>query len=240
MCKLIPQLALLFLTTVLLTCTGGGLQGVDPAEEHEVETDDGEQRHVDGDERAAYSKPQEVYDFVGIEKGDRVVDLLAGGGYNTLRVAERVGPHGKVIAERTRPQFQMEVEDGTIETAGNIEFIGWIGDLEEASVDVVLAIRAYHLFPDVPETLGMLNRALVPGGAFGVVETRLNQPEGHDMETHRMGEHTVIADMEGAGFEYVDSSAILRIDDDDYTIFVPEGRQRWRTDRMLMVFRKLE
>lgn len=190
------------------------------------------------DTRAAWSRPFEVYEFVGIEEGDVVVDLLAGGGYNTLKVAEVVGPEGKVIAERARPELQREVESGELETAAPVTFIGWIDELEPNSVDAVLAIRAYHLFEDVPAQLATLYEALRPGGVVGVVEIRLDQETGHDMTTHRVGDQTVISDFESAGFELVDTSDILRVEGDDYTEFAPEGKQRYQLDRMLLKFRK--
>ncbi len=201
----------------------------------------GEHEHgADRQERDAYSKPEEVYDFLGIEAGDVVVDLMAGGGYNTVRLAERVGPEGRVIAERGSDELRARVADGDLAALGNIEFVDDLAQIPDGSVDAVLAVRAYHLFPDVPATLAQLNRMLRPGGVVGIVEVRLNRPEGHDMQTHRMGEQTVISDMQEAGFEFVGSSDILRRDDDDYTVYVPEGRARFMTDRMLLKFRKPE
>lgn len=248
--KLLALLLVLF-AALALACApaaeeGDGMDsGEDAAGEeamdHEAEGHDmgDEASMADDDPRAAFSKPFEVYEFVGIEEGDVVVDLLAGGGYNTTRVAEVVGPQGRVIAERARPEFQRAVESGETETAAPVEFIGWIDELEPASVDAVLAIRAYHLFEDVPAQLGTLYEALKPGGVVGVVEVRLNQETGHDMPTHRVGEQTVIADFEAAGFELVGTSDILRVEGDDYTARVPtEGGQRYETDRMLMTFRK--
>lgn len=204
-------------------------QGHDMAAADAADTDD---------PRAAWSKPFEVYDFVGIEPGDVVADLLAGGGYNTIRVAEVVGPEGKVIAERARPEFQRAVESGEVETAAPVQFIGWIDELEPNSLDAILAIRAYHLFEDVPAQLATLYQALKPGGVIGVVEVRLNQDTGHDMATHRVGEQTVISDFENAGFELAGTSDILRVEGDDYSTRVAEGKQRYQTDRMLMKFRK--
>ena len=81
-------------------------------------------------------------------------------------------------------------------------------------------------------------RAMAPGGVVGVVEVRLNETEGHNMESHRVGEQTVIADFEAAGFEYVGESDLLRRDDDDYSVFMVEGRTRYQSDRMLLKFRK--
>ena len=55
-----------------------------------------------------------------------------------------------------------------------------------------------------------------------------------------MGEQTVISDMEAAGFEFVEESDLLRIDDDDYSLYMPADGTRYMTDRMLLKFRKPE
>ncbi|HJO03625.1 MAG TPA: hypothetical protein QGG47_06615 [Acidobacteriota bacterium] len=60
------------------------------------------------------------------------------------------------------------------------------------------------------------------------------------MTSHRLGEGTVIADFETAGFEYIGESDILKRDDDDYAVFIQPGKTRYMTDRMLLKFRKPE
>lgn len=192
---------------------------------------------MEGTERDEYSMPFAVYDFLEISEGDTVVDLMAGGGYNAERLARVVGAEGHVIAEKAREGFQERAVGGDLADY-SISFVGDVAELEDGSVNAVVAIRAYHLFPDVPATLGELHRAMAPGGVVGVVEVRLNEAEGHDMETHRLGEQTVIADFEAAGFEYVGESDMLRRDDDDYSVYAVEGKTRFHTDRMLLKFRK--
>jgi len=136
-------------------------------------------------ERDEYSKPAEVFDFVGIDAGDTVIDISA-----------------------------------------------------DASVDSVVVIRWYHLLPDPPAFVAELDRIMKPGGTVGVVEVRLNQDEGHDMTSHRVGEQTVIVDFEGGGFAYDGESDILRRDDDDYTLYWGPHGKRYMTDRMLLKFSK--
>lgn len=192
---------------------------------------------IEGDERDGYSKPDEVYAFLGISEGDTVVDLMAGGGYNAERLARLVGATGTVVVERGSEDFQDRAEDGDLSDY-SFTFVGDVGEIADDSVDAVIAVRAYHLFPDVPAQLAELYRAMVPGGVVGIVEVRLNETEGHDMESHRVGEQTVIGDFEAAGFEYVGESDILRRDDDDYAVYTVEGKTRYQTDRMLLKFRK--
>jgi predicted methyltransferase len=240
---------LLVLAIMFVAVLGFGCSSVDEAVDEPVAEADhdgadtdaeegGERDHgMEGDERAEYSKPDEVYAFLGVSEGDTVVDLMAGGGYNAERLAQLVGASGTVVVERGSEGFQERAIGGDLADY-NFAFVGDVAEIEDGSVNAVIAVRAYHLFPDVPAQLTELYRAMAPGGVVGVVEVRLNEPEGHDMESHRVGEQTVIDDFESAGFEYEGESDILRRDDDDYAVYMVEGKSRYQTDRMLLKFRK--
>ncbi|MDX1622374.1 MAG: hypothetical protein R3199_00105 [Gemmatimonadota bacterium] len=192
-----------------------------PSREDEVARDEG-------------SKPQQLFDFVGIERGDAVVDIFAGSGYNTYLLSERVGPGGTVYAQGYSPGLEARLERGDLSQAENVVLVDSLSRLPADSVDHAIIVRGYHLFEDPGTLFDALHRALVPGGTVGVVELRLGQPRGHDMETHRMGERTVIDQFTEAGFEYVGESDILRNPDDPHTSFW-EGR-RHLADRMLLKF----
>jgi predicted methyltransferase len=163
-----------------------------------------------------------------------VADILAGGGYYTYLLRERVGPTGQVFAQGYRPALAARVDRGDLAKAGNIMLVDSLSQLPDGAFDAVLIVRAFHLFPDLDTALGHLLRALKPGGEVGVVEVRLGQEYGHDMQTHRMGEQTVIEAFQSAGFQFISNSAILRNPSDDHTEFW-EGR-RHLTDRMLLKF----
>ena len=49
-------------------------------------------------DRDAGRQPQRVLEFFGVGPGDRVADMLAGGGYWTRILVPLVGPHGRVYA----------------------------------------------------------------------------------------------------------------------------------------------
>ncbi len=182
------------------------------------------------------SKPQQVMDFLDIRPGSSVADIFAGGGYYTYLLSQRVGPSGRVYAQGYSPGLAARLERGDLAGAGNVVLVDSLSDLPEEGLDAALIVRGYHLFPDPQALFTPLRRALKPGGVVGVVEVRLGQPRGHDMETHRMGDQQVIDEFTGAGFELVEASDILRNPDDDHTGFW-EGR-RHLADRMLLKFAK--
>lgn len=187
-------------------------------------------------ERDAGSRPQEVMDWLGIDGGDQVADIFAGGGYYTYLLSERVGPEGRVWAQGFSPGLAARTESGDLAEATNVVLVDSLTSLPDAALDAAIIIRGFHLFPDPGELLTELGRALKPGGVVGVEEVRLGQDYGHDMETHRMGEQTVIEEFQAHGFEYVGASDLLYNPDDPHTDFM-EG-QRHLADRMLLKFTK--
>ena len=186
--------------------------------------------------RDAGSKPQEVMDFLAIDRGDRVADIFAGGGYYTYLLSERVGSTGMVWAQGYGPGLAARADSGDLADATNVTLVDSLSELPEATLDAAIIIRGYHLYPDASALLTELHRALKPGGTVGVEEVRLGQEYGHDMETHRMGERTIIEEFERNGFDYVGASEILYNPDDPRTDFM-EG-QRHLADRMLLKFAK--
>lgn len=185
-------------------------------------------------ERDAGSRPVEVMDLAGIGPGDQVADIFAGSGYYTYLLSERVGPEGRVYAQGYSPGLAARVDRGDLARADNVVLVDSLSDLPTGQLDAALIIRGYHLFEDPSVLLSALHRSLTPAGRVAVEEVRLGRERGHDMETHRMGEQTVIEQFGAGGFELAESSDLLRNPDDDHTEFW-EGR-RHLTDRMLLVF----
>src|SRR3954468_22897545 len=56
-------------------------------------------------EREQEEQPDAALDAIGIAKGSTVADIGAGAGYMTWRLAERVGPSGKVYGNDIQPQM---------------------------------------------------------------------------------------------------------------------------------------
>src|ERR1043166_7927319 len=56
-------------------------------------------------ERETEEQPDRALDLIGIVKNSTVADVGAGNGYITWRLAERVGPKGKVYANDIQPEM---------------------------------------------------------------------------------------------------------------------------------------
>jgi predicted methyltransferase len=188
--------------------------------------------------RDAGEKPEQVMDELAIGPGSRVADVMAGGGYYTYLLSERVGPEGMVYATGAQGVARRMAE-GDLADRTNIKVVEDLSQVEPGTLDAILVNRAYHLLPH-PETtfFPQARAALKPGGIVGVIEVRLSEPEGHDMKTHRMGERTVREEVEQGGFTFAGDSDILANPDDPRTDFM-EG-ERHLADRMFLKFEKPE
>jgi len=126
------------------------------------------------DKRDSQGEAQKVMDVAGIEPGMTVADIGAGEGYYTVRLAERVGEHGRVLAQ--------DIDRGALERLGrrvererldnvSIKF-GAADDprLPEDSFDRVLLVHMYHEVEEPYAFLWRLWPALREGGTVVVVD----------------------------------------------------------------------
>lgn len=186
--------------------------------------------------RDVFRNPGETLAFFEVEPGHTVVEALPGGGWYTRILAPYVSQDGQYMAvnypmdvfeqlfgemnDETRARlegwetsFAAQVEDFGGEASGLFRF-GAVPAEAEGQVDRVLYIRALH---NMART-GRLDVAaqdaftlLKPGGILGVVQHRAPADEADDRATGSRGylrEADVIAAMEAAGFELVESSEI--------------------------------
>ena len=65
---------------------------------------------LEGPDRDAWQRPDQIMDALRIAEGSVVADLGAGGGWFTIRLARRVGPNGMVYAEDIQRQMIEAIE----------------------------------------------------------------------------------------------------------------------------------
>src|SRR6267378_5324684 len=60
---------------------------------------------LESPDRAAWQKPDQIMDALGIAEGSAVADIGPGAGWFTIQLARRVGPNGLVYAEDVQRQM---------------------------------------------------------------------------------------------------------------------------------------
>ncbi len=129
---------------------------------------------LEGPDRDAWQRPDEVMDALGIGEGSVVADLGAGGGWFTIRLADRVGPNGKVYAEDIQHEM-IEAMKRRVERLGltkRVEFkLGEANDpkLPPGVLDAALIVDAYHEMVQPVTLLRNLARSLKSTGRIGIV-----------------------------------------------------------------------
>jgi SAM-dependent methyltransferase len=115
-----------------------------------------------------------MLDMAGVGTGDRVLDVAAGAGGQTLAAARRVGPEGSVLATDIAPQI-LQYAELEARGAGLANITTQVLDGEDLSVepgtyDAAICRLGFMYFPDRQAALGGIYEALRSGGRIaGIV-----------------------------------------------------------------------
>lgn len=155
---------------------------------------------LDRPEREQEEAPGKLLDALQVKKGWVVADVGAGSGFFTLRLSDRVGPQGKVLAVDVQPEMTALLRRRLKERrVANVEpILGTVTDprLPENSVDLILMVDVYHEFSHPWEMTVAMTRALKPGGRLVFVEYRLEDPRVPIKLLHKMSQRQVLKEME--------------------------------------------
>lgn len=128
--------------------------------------------------RDRLNEADEVMDKAGIKPGMTVADIGAGEGYYTIRLAERVGKDGRVLAEDIVPEVRDALAQRVVrERLQSVSVrLGEPADpkLPENSFDRVLMVHMYHEIGEPYEFLWRMRPSLKPDGLVIVVDA--NRP----------------------------------------------------------------
>ncbi len=116
---------------------------------------------------------ERMLDLAGVAKGQRVLDVAAGAGEQTLAIAERVGPGGHVLATDIAPDILAYAESdararGLLNVATRV-MDGENLELDAETFDVVVSRVGLIYFPDQEKAVRGMHRVLVPGGRVAAI-----------------------------------------------------------------------
>ena len=188
---------------------------------------------LEGPDRDAWQRPEQVMDALSIGDGSVVADLGAGGGWFTVRLARRVGPNGRIYAEDIQPQMieviKRRMQREALTNVITVQGTATDPKLSPGSLDAVLIVDAYHELEEPVVLLRNLATALKPrrtaavtgdarqpvaagdaGGVIGIVEFKKDGGGPGPPMAERVDPEQVIADARAAGLELRKRENFLR------------------------------
>ncbi|HVV82863.1 MAG TPA: SAM-dependent methyltransferase [Kofleriaceae bacterium] len=201
-------------------------------------------------------RPAELITFLGIGRGMKVAEILAGGGYTTELLARVVGPEGTVFAQNTPEILQKFAEKPFSDRLARLK-MPWIVRADTPltaplpddakDLDMVVANLVYH------DTVGMgvdraamnsaIWKSLKPGGLYAIIDHTAKPGSGEQAakDLHRIDPKFVQTEVEKAGF-VLDRTSNMYANPKDTLDWnaspMAAGDKRGTSDRFVMVFRK--
>ena len=195
----------------------------------------------------------ETLAFAQVRPGQKVADMIIGGGYFTRVFAAAVGPEGRVTAWQPAEFIAFQSSYGesltTVDALANVDGIRSPIMSPEFPVGLDLAFTAQnyhdlHLSIAPADTASRVNRAvfqaLKPGGLYVVIDhhAAAGSPLTASNTVHRIDIEAVKREVLAAGFVLDGESDILANAADPRTASVFDASIRGRTSQFMLRFRK--
>ena len=160
-------------------------------------------------ERDAYQMPEQVLDAIGDLKGKTVMDIGAGSGYFSVKLARRAG---QVIAADVSKDFQeflkKRIEKENI-TNISLRLLPFDSPELKEEVDMVFMSNTYHHIDHRPKYFSMVKKGIKIGGSLVIIDyVKSDIPVGPPTE-HKVSMDQIIAELKKGGFTNFDINVNL-------------------------------
>lgn len=176
--------------------------GIDPRDLKPFEEVEDYIAFLERADRLRWQKPDEVVSALGLRGDETVVDLGAGSGYFTFRLAKAL-PRGKVVAVDTQPEMIRHIHRRVMsEGVSNVE--ARVADPHDpelpAGTDMVFLCDVLHHIQERPRWLETLHARMPSGARIVLIEFKAGKlPEGPP-EAVKIPKDRLVALVREAGF----------------------------------------
>lgn len=151
-------------------------------------------------ERDEYQQPEKVLEFLGDVSGKKIMDIGAGSGYFSVKLAKN---GANVIAADVSDEFQevlkKRIEENKLENITLRKIPYDAPGLEDQEVDMVLIVNTYHHIENRSDYFAQVKKGLNENGKLVIIDF-------FDTETpvgpkhHKISIDTIISELKKAGY----------------------------------------
>ena len=161
-------------------------------------------------EREAYQMPEKVLDALGDLKGKSIMDIGAGSGYFSVKLAKHAD---QVIAADVSKDFQEYLKKLIEKEQLNNILLRYLPfdspALKDGEVDMVFMTNTYHHIDHRPHYFSLVRKGIKSGGSLVIIDyVKSDIPVGPPTE-HKVSMDQIIAELKMAGFTTFDINVNL-------------------------------
>ncbi|MCH2115609.1 MAG: class I SAM-dependent methyltransferase [Pirellulales bacterium] len=136
---------------------------------------------------------------LGVEKGMTICDMGCGNGFYALKLAEMVGPEGRILGVDIQPEMlsllRERMEEKRISNVTPILGSFHNPRLPDGGVDLILLVDVYHEFSHPEHMLRAMRRSLSEDGLIVLVEYREEDPDVPIKPLHKMSKTQIMKEL---------------------------------------------
>jgi ubiquinone/menaquinone biosynthesis C-methylase UbiE len=161
---------------------------------------------LEGADREQWQKPEQIMDALKVADGSIVAEIGAGGGWFTIRLANRVRQNGLVYAEDIQP-LMLEAIKRRVQRENLTNVHTVLGTTKDSrlphGLDAILIVGAYHEMENPVAVLKDAAESLKAQGRIGIVEYSPGAGGPGPEPEQRVDQDTVIKGATAAGLQVI-------------------------------------